>query len=335
MSTMSPPRCAKPHLPPELCHRSRWGALLFISYAVALFVVPATLARFIAATDLSLAIRVIAALPLLLLSQQGLHLLGWVGHEGLHLSLARNRNLSAGLGIFFSSMIINFLEMGWAASHWSHHRYTNQDADPDCALYSRYQSFWRRLLFARLASNRVNMVNTLRMVSGKPLGYAYNLAFTPGTIRVLAGFNIACSLLWLSVYAAITVFDPLTGLVAIAIPHLLGLLYTGLRPYVEHAETGPGLFLDARTRTAPFFSVLYFFNNYHLEHHLYPWVPCYRLPAVHRYLKEQGYFRDRDMCIEPGILAAYRHATARSRYPGGIRSDVPPAELLSTASDGR
>jgi beta-carotene hydroxylase len=154
-----------------------------------------------------MAIRLIAALPLLLLAQQGLHLLGWVGHEGLHLSLARNRYVSAGLGIFFSSMIINFMKVGWAASHWNHHRYTNQASDPDCQLYSRYQSFWRRLLFARLASNRVNLTNILRMVLGKPLGYAYSLPFPPHAIRVLAGFNTACSLLWLSVYAAIAIFD--------------------------------------------------------------------------------------------------------------------------------
>ena len=66
-------------------------------------------------------------------------------------------------------MIINFMEIGWAASHWNHHRYTNQASDPDCQLYSRYQSFWSRLLFARLASNRVNLANTLRMLLGKPL----------------------------------------------------------------------------------------------------------------------------------------------------------------------
>jgi beta-carotene hydroxylase len=319
----------KPRLPPELYRASRFGASAFISYSVALFIVPAALSRFIVGTDLPMAIQLIAALPLLLLAQQGLHLLGWVGHEGLHLSLARNRYVSASLGIFFSSMIINFMEIGWAASHWNHHRYTNQASDPDCQLYSRYQSFWSRLLFARLASNRVNLANTLRMLLGKPLGYAYSLPFPPHAIRALAGFNIACSLLWLSVYAAIAFFDSVTGLVSIAIPHVLGLLYTGLRPYVEHAGTGSGLFLDARTRTSPFFSILYFFNNYHLEHHLYPWVPCYRLPAVHRFLKEYGYFRDQKVHIEPGVLAAYAHTTARSRYPCGTPTDEPPAELLS------
>jgi len=31
-------------------------------------------------------------------------------------------------------------------------------------------------------------------------------------------------------------------------------------------------------------------GNYHLMHHLYPGVPNYRLPAVHRYLEKQGLF---------------------------------------------
>jgi fatty acid desaturase len=116
----------KPRLPPELYRPSWFGAAAFISYSVALFIVPAALSRFIVGNDLPMAIGLIAALPLLLLAQQGLHLLGWVGHEGLHLSLARNRHVSTGLGIFFSSMIINFMEVGWATSHRNHHRYTNQ-----------------------------------------------------------------------------------------------------------------------------------------------------------------------------------------------------------------
>ena len=30
--------------------------------------------------------------------------------------------------------------------------------------------------------------------------------------------------------------------------------------------------------------------NYHMEHHLWPSVPPYRLPEVHRYLRQQGYY---------------------------------------------
>ena len=37
----------KPRLPPELYRPSRFGAAAFISYSVALFIVPAALSRFI------------------------------------------------------------------------------------------------------------------------------------------------------------------------------------------------------------------------------------------------------------------------------------------------
>jgi fatty acid desaturase len=35
--------------------------------------------------------------------------------------------------------------------------------------------------------------------------------------------------------------------------------------------------------------------NYHLEHHLYPAVPHYHLPAVHRLLLEKGALRDAEV----------------------------------------
>jgi hypothetical protein len=87
------------------------------------------------------------------------------------------------------------------------------------------------------------------------------------------------------------------------------------------------MFTNARTRSSPFFTVLYFFNNYHLEHHLYPSVPCYRLGAVHRQLEEGGYLSANGANIESGVLAAYTHAGANSTYPAGLPSEEPPVDL--------
>src|SRR5262245_5385427 len=119
-------RTARLQLPPEIYRPSRLGAFIFIAYSVALFVIPAASSRLLAGIDLPFPVLPLCLLPVLLLAQQGLHLLGLVGHEGMHLSLTRNRYVSAILGIFFSSMVINFMEMGFAISHWNHHRYTNQ-----------------------------------------------------------------------------------------------------------------------------------------------------------------------------------------------------------------
>jgi len=306
---------ARPPLPRELYQPSAWGAAAFIGYAVGMFVIPAYLIRQAASLDAPLAARGLVILPLLVLAQQGIHLLGWVGHEGFHLSLHRNKYVSAFLGIFFSSMIVSFFQIGASISHWNHHRYTNQAADPDCEIFTRFKTFWSRLLFGRVTANRIYMRNTVKMALGRPLPYPYKLPFPPAMVPVFAWTNIFCSASWLSVYGIIAFSDPLAGLLSIALPHMVGTCYTGLRSYVEHAGTGLGTFHDSRTRTSAFFTFFYFWNNYHLEHHLYPAVPCYRLVAVHRYLKERGYYERAGSPIESTVLGAYAHVTSRSAYP--------------------
>jgi fatty acid desaturase len=49
--------------------------------------------------------------------------------------------------------------------------------------------------------------------------------------------------------------------------------------------------------------------NYHVEHHLMMWVPCYNLPKARKYLLENG-FGDR-MESMPGYRAVIKLATSR------------------------
>lgn len=46
-------------------------------------------------------------------------------------------------------------------------------------------------------------------------------------------------------------------------------------------------------RSQPVWNFLFLWSNFHLEHHYYPRVPCYRLPALHR--KLAPLYRDRGM----------------------------------------
>ena len=59
-----------------------------------------------------------------------------------------------------------------------------------------------------------------------------------------------------------------------------------IRGWAEHTRTDPGHPLtETRTITSTrFFSFLNINLNYHLEHHLFPGVPWYNLPKVHRIL---------------------------------------------------
>jgi fatty acid desaturase len=66
-----------------------------------------------------------------------------------------------------------------------------------------------------------------------------------------------------------------------------------------------------------------YYVNYHLEHHLLFYVPCYNLPRIHRILGESR-FADR-MEVQPNYLAVLRLATAKPNHedrPGQLVSNV-------------
>jgi fatty acid desaturase len=51
--------------------------------------------------------------------------------------------------------------------------------------------------------------------------------------------------------------------------------------------------------------------NYHAEHHLFMYLPCYRLPEAHRLLVEKDFIKR--MEVRPGYLDVMRLATSSQR----------------------
>ena len=308
-------------MPIELRHPSALGSISVIGHALGLFVLPAALVRLLFALPLPHPLQIGLALPLILLAGQGLHMLGFLGHEGLHFSLHPNRKVSAALGVFFSSLVPGHLDMGFAISHWNHHRFTNEPNDPDCAVFKRHRTLLGRLLFARVDAELLYAANTARLALGRPLPFEYKFPLGEATVRTLARWNLVSSLLILVLYGTLTAIDPLTGLVSIGMPFLFVTLISGLRPYIEHADTSVGETKDTRTRKSLLHTALYLGTNYHIEHHLYPNIPCYRLPEVHRILDQQGLLVGAP--VETSFLGSLRHATASSQYPEGSSSQEP------------
>ena len=75
------------------------------------------------------------------------------------------------------------------------------------------------------------------------------------------------------------------------LPTLLGrpiVLLMTLIQHVEMAENSPSILNSTRScRSSPIASFLYLNMENHVEHHLYPQVPFFALPALHRELKDQ------------------------------------------------
>ena len=86
-----------------------------------------------------------------------------------------------------------------------------------------------------------------------------------------------------------------------------------IRNIAEHActATGPGdPFSHARTTHANWLeraTVAPYWVNYHIEHHLFMGIPCYRLAATHRTLVESGH--GARMMIAPGYASVLRTVT--------------------------
>ena len=272
-------------------------------------------------SNLSLWFKIPIVLLCVLLAGHSFHLFGDFGHDGVHLILLKNKYISLTVGMFVGAASF-FPVMGYGIVHWNHHRYTNQDLDPNVNIYSPHKTFWQRLLLASIVANRIYTNNTLNLVMNKPFEKGYRLPFTDTEIRRFAFLNLIFMLFWAIVYSYIAMINGSLALFALLLPYLCSIAITGLRIYIEHADTGGGIFLDSRSFSSPLYTFLLFGNNFHLEHHLYPKVPAYKLPLVHKYLKEKGLFEKWGANIEPGILAPLKFVTGKYQYPAPVLNDA-------------
>ena len=81
--------------------------------------------------------------------------------------------------------------------------------------------------------------------------------------------------------------------------------------------------MATRTNSSPLLTLLYFGNNFHLEHHLYPGVPCYRLPAVHSHLKSLGVFDQLVAPIGTDIASYFAPMLRVMPYPREAGTGIP------------
>ncbi len=103
----------------------------------------------------------------------------------------------------------------------------------------------------------------------------------PGTRREIA---VEYALIALGVAVALAVTPPALVLHGWTIPFLLGSIANNVRSLAEHAWTDRADPLrNARTiEGGPLVNLVQSNVNYHWEHHLFPGVPWYHLPALHR-----------------------------------------------------
>jgi len=127
---------------PEQFHRiSLIGTILLLAHALAFFLIPAIVAFALVDLPMSMPMPIILAVVLGFVSGHGMHLLTFIGHEGIHTNLHRNKYVSVALAVIFTSMVPFFFIIGFGMTHWKHHRFTNQDIDPDAFLLRALKAY--------------------------------------------------------------------------------------------------------------------------------------------------------------------------------------------------
>ena len=269
-------------------------------------------------SNLGLPVQIICQVFLCTVASYAIVLLGFLGHDGFHFSLHPNRKISCWLGIIISSPILHLVS-GFALSHWNHHRFTNEDKDPDVKMFVTYKHLISRLLFSRLAAETSYVRNAIQIAFGSYLPN-YNFPLPYREMKSFARWNLVMSIIFLGAYSAVFFVNPRLFFSFVAI-YTIGAMHSGLTPYIQHSKTKAGIGADTRTVTGFWPDLVFLHNNYHLEHHLYPTIPGYNLKRVHRYLKENGYYDHDDRVTAHGLLETY----------STVLSDFPYPELVETA----
>ncbi|MEO1081893.1 MAG: fatty acid desaturase [Pseudomonadota bacterium] len=225
------------------------------------------------------------AFPLALASQRCFQtLVHDIAHKLISLDLARN------------DLLGNYLAAGWIgasiqayrAVHTQHHRYNGSTRDPEHISYAEVRDNGGLLRHNLRYILGLEATRLVKKYYGRKEKLEPDEATVAKQVRATKLHLFVCqaALALLFIFAADAWYLYCLWLyLAVTWNPLL----SRLRFLVEH----PGESDLTVSTDASFLERLYFapYNfNYHLEHHLWPSVPPYRLSNAHRYLVEQQYF---------------------------------------------
>ena len=224
-------------------------------------------------------------------------------HDAAHFRLTHNRRLNSLLGDFFCAFPLGFVTSLYRHTHFQHHRYTHTARDPDWTTTINDSEWpWPKSQWACLAALLKPLLfldlwrNILMLTFGAwspwPTLLKQRRAYADATREECGLFAIFLMLL-LTLLTMLHLWLPFTILwiaplltLSAAIARFRGLSEHPLQEF--STETASSRHVEAtlleRLLIAPLNS------NCHLAHHLFPGVPFYNLPALHKRLLQDPYF---------------------------------------------
>lgn len=239
-------------------------------------------------------------------------------HECAHRSLFRTRRWHDTLGQWLVAAPMNLPMAAYWQVHGRHHRHGGTTRDPDLVLVRGYpatpaslaRKFGRDL--AGLTGARDLLAQARRFTLERDFRFLVVHAVLLAGLS-LAGIGWTYALWWLAY------LSPYQLIFRLRLIGEHGTAVDRSDPDVRgHTTTVPASPLE-RLLLAPHGV------SYHVEHHLLPGTPIYRLAQAHRLLKQRGCFSGHD-CLR----ASYADVLRRAVAPDG-RSRVPP--VMASAAE--
>jgi fatty acid desaturase len=233
-------------------------------------------------------------------------------HDGAHGVLMRTKALNEWVSQWLCAYPVFSDTIPYRHYHLKHHRSTQQTDDPDLVLSAPFPiaraSFRRKMMRDITGQTGFKQRRAqIRAACGKP-GEPFAARFA--TFRRKLGGPLIANAVLLALFTAFG--KPPYYLMFWILPLLSWQqVITRIRNIAEHAVVpdNDDLMRNARTTYASWWEralVAPYWVNYHVDHHMLMYVPCYNLPKLHALLLEHGY--GPRMEIQPNYLALLRLA---------------------------
>lgn len=254
------------------------------------------------------------------------HTFAIILHEAAHGSMLRSRKTADILAKYLCGDAIWLNLAHYRRIHLQHHQHTGTAKDPDLALRNGYPA--KPWSMARKIFRDLSGLTGLKSVIGFILmdfGF-FEHNYNGAAIRTTQRFSLGQRLEYAArhLHGFVMIHGALFGaLYAAGHPELYALwwasflvpyqLFLRIRSIGDHAVTpgGENMLLNTRTTYPNALSLLTVAPlnvSYHIEHHLLSTVPYYRLPGLHRILKQRQVINSR--CLSSGYSEILRQAIA-------------------------
>ncbi|MEQ1890687.1 MAG: fatty acid desaturase family protein [Alphaproteobacteria bacterium] len=215
-------------------------------------------------------------------------------HDAAHGALFNDRTLNDRISNWLLAYPLLTETRAYRAYHLEHHKYTQQPEDPDIGLSAPFpitrssfrRKMWRDITGQTGFNQRRAQIRAAIGAPDMPLSARFALFRRKMGPMVIANLTLLGAL---SIIGYWYLYPLLWVLPLMTYYQMI----TRIRNIAEHAmvpdnddDFGNARTTHANWLTRAFLAV--YFVNYHLEHHLMMFIPCYRLPLARKLLLAKG-----------------------------------------------